>query len=263
MSDFLDAILSRKREEVERARRKTGVRELKERPLFSGPRLSMSTALSGRRLAIIAEVKKASPSKGVIRESFDHKEIAVQYALGGAHALSVLTEEQFFQGSLAYLEELRQLIPLPILRKDFIFDSYQLVESKAFGADAVLLIAAALEPKQLQELFAESRELGLECLVEVHSEKELSSLSGIQAKMIGVNNRNLSTFATDINTSTRLRPLLPSGIIAVSESGINSVGDVQLLLNHGYNAVLIGEMLMKSEEPAEVLKQLIEEAGAK
>ncbi len=260
MKDFLETVLARKREEVITARKHASVGQLRERPMFSVPRRSLSAALNGKRLAIIAEVKKASPSKGVIRESFDHKQIAEQYVDGGANALSVLTDEHFFQGKRSYLEELHQIVSVPLLRKDFIIDSYQLFESKAYGADAVLLIAAALEPPHLQELHSECLELEMECLVEVHTEAELSSVSGINAKLIGVNNRNLGTFETDLETSLHLRPLLPPHAIAVSESGINSAGDLKSLAECGYHAVLIGEMLMKSAEPGKTLKRLINEA---
>jgi indole-3-glycerol phosphate synthase len=263
MKDFLNTILARKREEVKAAKESTSIGRLRERPMFSVARRSLSAALNIKGLAVIAEVKKASPSKGVIRESFDHKLIANEYVQGGANALSVLTDEHFFQGKRSYLEELRQIVSVPLLRKDFIIDSYQLIESKAYGADAILLIAAALEPQQLKELHSECNELGLECLVEVHSEKELSSISGIHVRLIGVNNRNLSTFETDLGTSMRLRPLLPSDAITVSESGINSADDLKSLADHGYHAVLIGEMLMKSEEPGKTLKRLISETAKK
>jgi indole-3-glycerol phosphate synthase len=260
MNDFLETILIRKREEVEAERKITRIEELRERPLFTAPKRSLASVLDGEGLAVIAEIKKASPSKGVIRKSFEHKQIARQYAEGGARALSVLTDDRFFQGKLSYLEEVRELLTVPLLRKDFIIDSYQLYESKAYGADAVLLIAAALDPKHLSELLSEATELGLECLVEVHSEKEISSLSGINIPIIGVNNRNLSTFETDLATSVRLKSLLPKDAITVSESGINSAADLKLLASHGYDAVLIGEMLMKSDDPGSTLRRLILEA---
>jgi indole-3-glycerol phosphate synthase len=262
MNDFLETILTRKREEIEAKRKRTRIEQLRERPQFTAPKRSFAAALDGEDLAIIAEIKKASPSKGVIRTSFDHRQIARQYAEGGARALSVLTDDQFFQGKLSYLAEVRELVTLPLLRKDFIIDSYQLYESKAYGADAVLLIAAALDPRHLSELLSEATELGLECLVEVHSEKEISSLSGINTPIIGVNNRNLSTFETDLATSVRLKSLLPQDAMTVSESGINSAADLKLLASHGYNAVLIGEMLMKSDDPGSTLQRLIMEAAS-
>lgn len=261
MKDFLKTILARKREEVQAEKSRTSLARLRDRPLFSAPRRSMSAALTGNGCAIIAEVKKASPSKGILRRSFDHKQIARDYAEGGANALSVLTDREFFQGNRSYLEDLRGIVTVPLLRKDFIIDPYQLVESKAYGADAILLIVAALDPQQLKDLHAESSALGLECLVEVHSEEELSLLSGINARIVGVNNRNLASFETDLQNSLRLRPLLPGGAIAVSESGITSVGDVRKLAANGYDAVLIGELFMKSAEPGKALKRLKMELG--
>ena len=263
MKDFLNTILARKREEVKVAKEQTSIGQLRDRPMFSVARRSLSAALNIKGLAVIAEVKKASPTKGVIRESFDHTFIANEYAQGGANALSVLTDEKFFQGNRSYLEDIRRIVSIPLLRKDFIIDSYQLIESRAYGADAILLIAAALEPPQLKELHSECIEFGLECLVEVHSEEELSSVSGINVRLIGVNNRNLSTFETDLGTSMRLRPLLPPDAISISESGINSADDMKSLADCGYHAVLIGEMLMKSEEPGKTLKHLISEAAKK
>lgn len=261
MSGFLDTILAHTREAVATSKQKTTLAELRDRPSFSSPTRSLRSALAGNGLAVIAEIKKASPSKGVIRESFDHRNIARQYEQGGAMAISVLTENEFFQGRLTYLEEVRSIVSLPLLRKDFIIDSYQLTESRAFGADALLLIATALTRGQLQELHAESEQLGMECLVEVHSEEEVLSLSGINARMIGVNNRNLSTFETDLGLSVHLRPLLPPEAVAVSESGIESAIDIRLLADHGYDAVLIGETLMKSKQPGDALKRLIAEVA--
>ncbi len=256
MKDFLKTILARKKEEIQTAKRTSSLKQLKDHPLFSEPRRSFSQALLGNGCAIIAEVKKASPSKGVLRQSFDHKRIAAEYENGGANALSILTDKEFFQGDRDYLEQIRTLVSVPLLRKDFIIDPYQLVESRAYGADAILLIVAALAPRQLQELREQATELGMECLVEVHSQKEIESLSGIEASIIGVNNRNLSTFETDLENSVRLRPLLPTGALAVSESGISSAADVRKLVACGYDAVLIGETFMKTSEPGKTLRQL-------
>ncbi len=256
MKDFLKTILARKREEIQAEKKKSSLADLRDRPLFAEPRRSLSQALRGNGCAIIAEVKKASPSKGVLRPSFDHRQIAREYADGGANALSVLTDREFFQGDREYLQQIRGLVSIPLLRKDFIIDPYQLVESKAYGADAILLIVAALDRHHLRDLHDAAVELGLECLVEVHSEAEIDMLPGIKAGIIGVNNRNLSTFETDLQNSIRLRPLLPAGAIAVSESGIASAADVRKLIASGYDAVLIGETFMKSSEPGKTLRQL-------
>ena len=260
MSDFLETILTHKREEIRLEQRRNTLERLRERPLFCEPRRSLVSALRVNGISVIAEIKKASPSKGVIRPSLDHTQIARQYADGGASALSILTDVRFFQGKLFFVEDIRSVVSLPLLRKDFIIDSYQLYESKSYGSDAVLLIAAALDHNHLCELHDEASELGLECLVEVHSEQEIASLAGINVRLIGVNNRNLSTFETDLSTSIRLRTLLPKNAIAVSESGINTAGDLKSLAGHGYDAVLIGETLMKSDDPGRTLRVLLDEA---
>jgi indole-3-glycerol phosphate synthase len=256
MKDFLKTIVAKKEEEILADKGKVPISALRGLPLFSEPRRSFSRALRINGCAIIAEVKKASPSKGVIRSSFDHKQIAGEYVEGGANALSVLTDREFFQGDKEYLEQIRNTVSVPLLRKDFIIDPYQIVESKAYGADAILLIVAALERQRLQDLHDEACESGLECLVEVHSESEIELLSGIKATIIGVNNRNLSTFETDMENSIRLRPLLPIDVLTVSESGIASAADVRRLVATGYNAVLIGETFMRTSEPGKALRQL-------
>jgi indole-3-glycerol phosphate synthase len=230
---------------------------LKGRFLFSRKCISLRAALNAPVPAIIAEVKKASPSKGVIRGDFDHRVIARDYINAGASALSVLTDKKYFQGEIHYIEDIRSDISIPILRKDFIIDSYQLTEAKAFGADAVLLIAACLGKEQLREFHIEAGELGLECLVEVHNEAELESLDMSLLKIIGINNRNLEDFSVDLNTSIRLSALIPSGITKVSESGISSRREIDLLMQNGINAVLVGESLIRASNPGEALRVLM------
>ncbi len=259
MKDFLKTILAKKREEIGAEKKKSPIPKLKEYPQYGMPRRSFRQSLRGNGCAIIAEVKKASPSKGVIRASFDHRQIAKDYAEGGANALSVLTDREFFHGDKEYLQQIRDLVPVPLLRKDFIIDPYQLIESRAYGADAVLLIVAALELQELTDLHDEASELGLECLVEVHSEQDIERLSGIGARIVGVNNRDLATFETDLENSIRLRPLLPMDALAISESGIASASDVRRLIASGYDAVLIGESFMKSSNPGLSLRQLKED----
>lgn len=258
--NLLDTILQHKREELALRKRKRPPEQLRDMPMFARRTLSLRNQLAGRRIGVIAEIKKASPSKGVIRDPFDPGAIAQDYVTGGAAALSVLTDERFFQGSLAVLSSVRDLAPVPLLRKDFILDSYQLTEAKAYGADAVLLIAAALEPNHLQELHAEAATLGLDCLVEVHSDKEISSIDQDNCGLIGINNRDLATFTTDLSLSLKLRPLIRADAVVVSESGISNAEDVRRLIAGGIHAVLIGEAFMRRERPGGALAALLEAA---
>ncbi|MBI5561807.1 MAG: indole-3-glycerol phosphate synthase TrpC [Deltaproteobacteria bacterium] len=208
------------------------------------------------KIRIIAEVKKASPSKGVMREHFMPYEMAREYQIGGASAISVLTEEKHFLGKLDYLVSIKIYTRLPILRKDFIFDDYQIYESRASGADAILLIAAILEKQQLADLMGRATELGMYTLVEVHNEEEMEAALDVDAKIIGVNNRGLKTMKTDIETTIRLAPYVPEDKILVSESGISSFDDIVRLRKNGVNAFLIGEALIKERELAKKLREL-------
>jgi indole-3-glycerol phosphate synthase len=217
---------------------------------------SFENALKTDDMSFICEVKKASPSKGIISEHFPYLEVAREYERAGAAAISVLTEPAFFLGSDVYLKEIKQEVKLPVLRKDFTIDPYQIYEAKLLGADAVLLICAILDTGTIREYIKTADLLGLSCLVEAHDEKELSSALEAGARLIGVNNRNLKTFEVDLNNSVRLRKLVPGDRIFVSESGIKTPGDISLLGKNGTNAVLIGETLMKSGNISEELKQL-------
>jgi indole-3-glycerol phosphate synthase len=255
--NYLDSILEHKREEIVLRKARMSTAQLQALPAFLSPPRPFARVLAGQRPGVIAEVKKASPSKQVIRRDFDPTAIAAAYAEGGAHALSVLTDERFFQGSLEYLAAIRNTTVLPLLRKDFILDPYQLYEAKAFGADAVLLIAAALGREQLRDLQQEAAGLGLETLVEVHTEEEMIMLGGMQMQMVGINNRNLSTFETDLTVSFRLKPLAPPGVLLVSESGIRGGEDVRALARHGIHAVLIGETFMRAPDPGAAVRELI------
>lgn len=259
--NFLDKILAHKREEVAARKITAPPLRLREMPFYSRPGVSLFGALHGKDLAVIAEIKRASPSRSVIREDFDPLAIAEEYVRGGASAISVLTDEIYFQGHIEYISRVRSAVPLPILRKDFIVDSYQLYEAKAYGADAVLLIAAALGVRELSELAGEAKSLGLECLIEVHNESELHSLDLDSVELLGINNRDLTTFETDLRTSIRLRPLIPPGALVVSESGISSPADLAELIRHHIHAVLIGETLMKAPHPGEALSWLLKEAN--
>ncbi|MEM9493255.1 MAG: indole-3-glycerol phosphate synthase TrpC, partial [Myxococcota bacterium] len=205
---------------------------------------------------VIAEIKRASPSAGAIRAGADPAAIAREYRAAGAAALSVLTDEQFFDGRLAFLGQVREAVDLPLLRKDFLIDPYQVVEARAAGADAVLLIVAALDQDALNALLAETRRLGMDALVEIHSEDEAARAVAAGAEIIGVNHRDLTTFTIDMSLSGRLRPQIPAQTIMVGESGIGSADDVRALGAAGVDAVLVGERLMRAESPGQALRQL-------
>ncbi|WP_124098998.1 indole-3-glycerol phosphate synthase TrpC [Ruminococcus sp. Marseille-P6503] len=220
------------------------------------PVISFSQALKGGRLSVICEVKKASPSKGIIKADFDPAEIAREYESAGADAISCLTEEFYFKGSSEYLREIRRCVGIPILRKDFVFDEYQIYEAKYIGANAVLLIAAVLSPAQLDRLYKLARSLGLECLIEVHNTQELEKISALDFEILGINNRNLKTFEVDLNTTARLKEYIPEDKIIVSESGIKTNADMKAVRSLGADAALIGETLMRSSNIAAELSAL-------
>jgi len=261
---ILDRILAAKRQELERRRLEEPLGILRTRLAQAAPPTrSLAQALRGPSLGLIAEVKRASPSRGVLRADLDAQALARTYASGGAAAISVLTEEQHFQGSLGDLEAVRAVLDgrggprPPVLRKDFLFDAYHLFEARAYGADAVLLIAAILNLELLTELLALARTLGLECLVEVHGERELEWALAADAQIIGINNRDLRTFEVDLAVSERLRPLIPEDRLVVAESGIHTRADVQRLRALGVNAVLIGEALVTAGDPAAKIRELL------
>jgi indole-3-glycerol phosphate synthase len=220
-------------------------------------RRDFQRALAARAPAIIAEIKRASPSKGLLAQDFDPVRLARQYAAGGAAALSVLTEEAFFQGSLADLAAARGACDLSVLRKDFTLDENHVLEAAAGGADAILLIAAILESGEILKLAEIAAGYGMAALVEVHDERELAKALEAEARMIGVNNRDLNTFEVTLETSLRLAPHIPAGVLKVSESGIGSARDIQRLREAGYQAFLVGEHLMKSANPGEALRALL------
>jgi indole-3-glycerol phosphate synthase len=209
-------------------------------------------------VALIAEVKKASPSKGLIRADFDHRAIARTYAECGATALSVLTDAPFFQGAPAYLSDIRVDVTLPLLRKDFILDDVQIVQARALGADAYLLIVATLTPQELAALIATGRRLGMDALVEVHDEAEMVIAADVGADLIGVNNRDLHTFEVRLATTERLAPLAPNDALLVGESGIRSAADVRRLHAAGTKAILVGESLMRADDLAAATRELAE-----
>lgn len=206
--------------------------------------------------AVIAEIKKASPSKGVIRENFDPVEIAINYEKHGAACLSVLTDEKFFQGSEAYLDAARDAVKLPVIRKDFIVDAYQVYESRAMGADCILLIAACLTHETMQSLTGLAYELGMDVLIEVHNQAELDKVAGIPVRMLGINNRNLHTFDVDLQTTITLAEQLPKELLVITESGIATKEEVTLMNQHGIHSFLVGESLMRHPKPGEKLAAL-------
>ncbi len=260
---ILDRILAAKRKALERRRQEEPLAILRERLAQAPPTKSLAQALGGPSLGLIAEVKRASPSRGVLRADLDPKALARTYAGSGAAAISVLTEEQHFRGSLDDLKAVRAALDgcgdarPPLLRKDFLFDAYHLFEARVYGADAVLLIAAILNPGLLAELLALARTLGLECLVEVHDEREVEQALAADAQVIGINNRDLRTFEVDLALSECLRPLIPQDRVVVAESGIHTRADVERLRALGVNAVLIGEALVTADDPAAKIGELL------
>ncbi len=248
---ILDKIVQYKKSEVARA---------KGQPLpilKSTKKRDFKKAIAASGISLIAEVKKASPSKGVFRETFDPALLALEYETAGASALSVLTDEKFFQGSLNDLQDVSIAVKLPVLRKDFIIDEYQIYEAKYFGADAVLLIAAILQEKQLKSFRLLAEDLGLDVLVEVHSKEELASALASGAEIIGINNRDLKTFETDIFTTIELAELVPKTCLLVSESGIFTGEDVKQLASAGVDAILVGEALVTSDNINNKIRELL------
>jgi indole-3-glycerol phosphate synthase len=256
---ILDDIVADKIPEVEKQKRELPIEELKKRIQEQLPPLDFASALKGDRVRLIAEVKKASPSKGIIRKEFNPVDIARTYSSNGAAAISVLTDEKYFMGSLDYLKDIRKSLdqPVPLLRKDFILDEYQVYEARAAGADAVLLIVAILESKKLAELLDLSHQLGMKCLVETHDEYECEVAVNSGSRIIGINNRDLKTFTVDIDTTGRLRQLIPSDRVVVSESGIKNLNDIERLKGWNIDAVLIGESLMASDNIAAAMKEFL------
>ncbi|HEX8041646.1 MAG TPA: indole-3-glycerol phosphate synthase TrpC [Chryseosolibacter sp.] len=248
--NVLDRIILHKRKEVSDRKRAVGINVLEQSSFFSRPTVSMKAGVTAFEASgIIAEFKRRSPSKGIINGQASVEETTVGYARAGASALSVLTDEEFFGGSNDDLSRARRLNHCPILRKDFTIDEYQIVEAKSIGADAILLIAAVLDARKSKELASFAHSLGLEVLLEVHNEEELMSNIDAGADLIGVNNRDLKTFAVSTETSKKLAPLIPPGVVKVSESGISSPDTIAELRNYGYQGFLIGENFMKDRHP--------------
>jgi len=259
---ILDRILDSKRDEIERARQVTPLAEIRARALAAGPVRLFAAALEKAAAvgpAIIAEVKKGSPSKGIIRADFDPVAIACDYQSAGAAGLSVLTDREFFFGDLSYLQQIRDAVSLPLLRKDFIIDSYQVYESRAAGADAILLIAAALPEEKLEELTETAHELDLDVLFEVHDAEEMQLAHRLPVDLIGINNRNLRTFETDLAVTERLAPLAPPDRLLVAESGIADRDDIRRLQKSAVQTFLVGESLMRQQNVAARLGELLKD----
>jgi indole-3-glycerol phosphate synthase len=260
---LLDKIVASKRGEVERNKKSLPLREIQKLlPDLRPPEdfkaaISRSGAIRGVSIRIIAEIKKASPSKGVIREDFNPVEIARIYENNGASAISVLTEETYFQGSLNYLKAVRRVTKLPLLCKDFIIDPYQIYQARVSGADAVLLITAILEPGMLRDFINRAHDVSLAPVVEVHTARELKKALKAEAEIIGINNRNLNTFKTDVQTTVKLLPFIPDGIMVISESGFYTREDLARVQQGRINAFLIGEALMREKDIAKKLRELL------
>lgn len=254
---MLDRIITHKKEEIEQRKKALPLTHLKERIAQQKAPLDLASALKGDHIGLIAEVKRASPSRAILHPNLNPVELAQTYVEGGANAISVLTEANYFRGSIDDLAAIRQEVALPVLRKDFILDPYQIYESRAYGADALLLIAAILSQEQLEEFLSLSHSLGLRCLVEVHNENEVETALLSGAEIIGINNRDLNAFAVDINTTRRLRPLIPQQRIVVAESGIRSRSDVEKLKEWGANAMLVGEALVTADDVLAKMRELL------
>ncbi|MFI2817461.1 MULTISPECIES: indole-3-glycerol phosphate synthase TrpC [Halomonadaceae] len=257
---ILTRILARKDQEVaerQKAVSKADLLALAEKQ--SAPRgfiEALNQRIAAGDAAVIAEVKKASPSKGVMREAFHPADIAKSYAQGGAACLSVLTDADFFQGHEDYLIAARDACDLPVIRKDFITHGYQVTEARAIGADCILLIVAALNDAQLRDLHQQANALGMDVLVEVHDAEELERALALDLKLVGINNRNLHTFETSLNTTLDLLPRIPDGVTVITESGIHTRDDVELMRDHEVNGFLVGEAFMREEDPGLALKRL-------
>ncbi len=259
-ADILNRILARKQQEIAARKQATSIDELQQQAHEASAPRGFVAALKRRveqsDAAVIAEIKKASPSKGVIREDFDVVEIAKSYAAGGASCLSVLTDHDFFQGHEDFLVAARSACELPVIRKDFIIDPYQVIESRAIAADCILLIVAALDDDTLASLHQQARSLGMDVLVEVHDRDELERALRLDLELVGINNRDLRTFDTSLHTTIDLLELVPDDCLVVTESGIHTRDDIALMRKHEVLAFLVGEAFMRVPDPGQELKQL-------
>jgi indole-3-glycerol phosphate synthase len=256
---FLDSILKVKNEEAADLRKKFSLKSFEESSFFGDPTFSLKDAIrKNNHIGIIAEIKKASPSKGLLKPDFNFMEIAALYMENRVDAISILTDKNFFQGDIKYLNQVAREKTIPLLRKDFIIDEYQIFEAKANGADAVLLIAEALSPQQIKELTLAAKGICLDVLLELHAEKQLDKIDFSLNDLIGINNRDLDTFVVDTNTSIKLSRIIPPNVMLISESGFNKKEDVKLISNTPIKALLIGEHFMRSENIQGSIKEVKE-----
>lgn len=255
---ILDDIIAKQKTRIENEKKEKDIETLKREVLSlpSSKNFFFENSLKNKDFAFICEIKKASPSKGVIVEDFPYTDIAQEYEKAGASAISVLTEPHFFKGNDKYLKDVADIVNIPVLRKDFIIDEYQIYQAKLIGADAVLLICAVLDESTLKNFINIATSLKLSCLVETHNEEEIKKALNCNAKIIGINNRDLKTFNVDINTSLKLRKFLPNDKILISESGIKTAQDIKMLKDAGFNGALIGESMMRSKNKQKFLLSL-------
>jgi len=254
---ILQKIVANKREEIVRQKEILPLTELRQMLADRPPTRDFEGAIRDQSCAVIAEVKRRSPSKGRIRDDFDPVGIAGIYEDNGASAISVLTERKFFEGSASYVPQIKRSVKLPLLRKDFIVDAYQISETRVLGGDALLLIARLLEAGELQDFIGLASELDLAALVEVHDEADVEKAVSSGARIVGINNRDLATFRTDLRTTVRLARMVPTGVTVVSESGIKSRGDIERLMDAGIHAFLVGESLMREQDIGKKLRELL------
>lgn len=261
MADILSTILQTKKQEIKSGQQSQSIEQFKltieNLPVCRGFYSAIRNKMTAQQAAVIAEIKKASPSKGLISHNFDAKSAAISYEKGGATCLSVLTDVEYFQGHNDYLLQAKNAVNLPVLRKDFIIDAWQVYQSRVLGADCVLLIVAALADPQLYELTVLAQDLGMDVLMEVHDDAELQRALNTPAKLIGINNRNLKTFVTSLETSMKMAQSIPSDRIVISESGIHSAKDINDLQRHGINSFLIGEAFMRKDNPGAELNRML------
>ncbi len=255
---ILDDIIAKQKTRIENEKKEKDIETLKQEVLSlpSSKNFFFENSLKNKDFAFICEIKKASPSKGVIVEDFPYMDIAQEYEKAGASAISVLTEPHFFKGNDKYLKDVADIVNIPVLRKDFIIDEYQIYQAKLIGADAVLLICAVLDESTLKNFINIATSLKLSCLVETHNEEEIKKALSCNAKIIGINNRDLKTFTVDINTSLKLRKFIPENKILISESGIKTAQDIKILKDAGFNGALIGESMMLSKDKKQFLSEL-------